>query len=160
MDLKPVQKPLKEQYRNDPSASQITLKAKGGQTETPIACSVAIGRALYRAEAHPGVGILHVDAHADLRVAMDENGDSTLVWRATVGEAHLGLLRQSRLDQASVLLKMHRELAPMPTILMGDFNEWRGRRRSELVDRVHVSGIVRFVARACLAWMVGGELGR
>lgn len=56
MDLKPVQKPLKEQYRSDPSASQITLKAKGGQTETPIACSVAIGRALYRAEAHPGVG--------------------------------------------------------------------------------------------------------
>src|ERR1700693_1593958 len=56
MDLKPVQKPLKEQYRSDPSASQITLKAKGGQTETPIACSVAIGRDLYRAEAHPGVG--------------------------------------------------------------------------------------------------------
>ncbi len=26
--------------------------------------------------------------HTDLRVAMDENGDSTLVWRATVGEAH------------------------------------------------------------------------
>jgi endonuclease/exonuclease/phosphatase family metal-dependent hydrolase len=46
--------------------------------------------------------------------------------------AHLGLLRQSRLDQASVLLKMHRELVPMPTILMGDFNEWRGRRRSSL----------------------------
>jgi endonuclease/exonuclease/phosphatase family metal-dependent hydrolase len=46
--------------------------------------------------------------------------------------AHLGLLRQSRLDQASVLLKMHRELAPMPTILMGDFNEWRNRRRSSL----------------------------
>src|ERR1700683_3295152 len=56
MDLKPVQKPLKEQYRNDPSASQITLKARGGQTETPIACSVAIGRAIYSAEAHSGVG--------------------------------------------------------------------------------------------------------
>ena len=56
MDLKPVQKPLKEQYRNDPSASQITLKAKGGQTETPIACSVAIGRALYRAEAAAKLG--------------------------------------------------------------------------------------------------------
>ena len=41
MDLKSVQKPLKEQYRNDPSASRITLKAKGGQTETPIACSAA-----------------------------------------------------------------------------------------------------------------------
>src|ERR1700690_2417153 len=56
MDLKSVQKPLKDQYRNDPSASQITLKARGGQTETPIACSVAIGRAIYNAEAHTGVG--------------------------------------------------------------------------------------------------------
>jgi uncharacterized OsmC-like protein len=56
MDLKSVQKPLKEQYRNDPSASRITLKAKGGQTETPIACSVAVGRAIYQAQAHPGVG--------------------------------------------------------------------------------------------------------
>jgi uncharacterized OsmC-like protein len=56
MDLKSVQKPLKEHYRNDPSASRITLKARGGQTETPIACSVAIGRAIYSAEAHTGVG--------------------------------------------------------------------------------------------------------
>jgi hypothetical protein len=52
MDLKSVQKPLKQQYRDDPSASHITLKARGGQTETPIACSVAIGRAIYNAEAH------------------------------------------------------------------------------------------------------------
>jgi uncharacterized OsmC-like protein len=56
MDLKSVQNPLKEQYRNDPSASRITLKARGGQTETPIACSVAIGRAIYDAQAHAGVG--------------------------------------------------------------------------------------------------------
>jgi uncharacterized OsmC-like protein len=56
MDLKSVQKPLKDQYRNDPSASRITLKAKGGQTETPIACSVAVGRTIYQAQAHPGVG--------------------------------------------------------------------------------------------------------
>jgi endonuclease/exonuclease/phosphatase family metal-dependent hydrolase len=47
--------------------------------------------------------------------------------------AHLGLLRQSRVDQASALLKAHRELAPMPTLLMGDFNEWRRNRyRSSL----------------------------
>jgi uncharacterized OsmC-like protein len=56
MDLKSVQKPLKEQYRGDPASSQITLKARGGQTETPIACSVAIGRATYQAQAHQGVG--------------------------------------------------------------------------------------------------------
>jgi uncharacterized OsmC-like protein len=56
VDLKSVQKPLKDQYRIDPSASRITLKARGGQTETPIACSVAIGRTIYSAEAHTGVG--------------------------------------------------------------------------------------------------------
>ena len=56
MDLKSVQKPLKDRYRADPSASRITLKARGGQTETPIACSVAIGRAIYDAQAHAGVG--------------------------------------------------------------------------------------------------------
>jgi uncharacterized OsmC-like protein len=56
VDLKSVQKPFKDQYRNDPAASRITLKAQGGETETPIACSVAIGRAVYNAEAHTGVG--------------------------------------------------------------------------------------------------------
>ena len=56
MDLKSVQKPLKDQYRADPASSQITLKARGGQTETPIACSVAIGRAIHNAQAHAGVG--------------------------------------------------------------------------------------------------------
>ena len=56
MDLRSLQKPLKEQYRNDPNASQITIRAKGGQTDVPIACSVDIGRAIYQAEAHQGVG--------------------------------------------------------------------------------------------------------
>lgn len=41
MDLTSIQKPLKDQYRSDPASSRITLKARGGQTETPIACSVA-----------------------------------------------------------------------------------------------------------------------
>jgi uncharacterized OsmC-like protein len=56
MDLRLVQKPLKERYSSDPASSRITLKAKGGQTETPIECSVAIGRAMYNAQAHTGVG--------------------------------------------------------------------------------------------------------
>src|SRR5882672_5189336 len=56
MDIRSLQKPLKEQYRNDPNASQITLRAKGGQTDAPVACSVDIGRAIYQAEAHSGVG--------------------------------------------------------------------------------------------------------
>lgn len=56
MDLRTIQKPLKEQYRSDPNTSRITLRAKGGQTDVPVACSVDIGRAVYQAEAHKGVG--------------------------------------------------------------------------------------------------------
>ena len=56
MDLRSLQKPLKEQYRSDPSASRITLRAKGSQTDVPVSCSVDIGRAIYQAEAHKGVG--------------------------------------------------------------------------------------------------------
>ena len=56
MDLRSIQRPLKEKYRNDPGASRITLTAKGDQTGTPIACSVDIGRAVYEAQAHSGVG--------------------------------------------------------------------------------------------------------
>ncbi len=56
MDLRSLQKPLKEKYRSDPTASHITLRAKGGQTDAPVSCSVDIGRAIYHAEAHKGVG--------------------------------------------------------------------------------------------------------
>jgi len=56
MDLRLVQRPLKEKYRSDPSASRITIRAQGSQTATPLACSVDIGRAIYQAEAHSGVG--------------------------------------------------------------------------------------------------------
>lgn len=56
MDIRSLQKPLKEQYRRDPASSRITLTAKGAETATPLACSVDIGRAMYQAEAHKGVG--------------------------------------------------------------------------------------------------------
>lgn len=56
MDLRSIQKPLKEKYRAEPEASRITLSAEGGQTDTPMACTVDIGRAIYAAEAHAGVG--------------------------------------------------------------------------------------------------------
>jgi uncharacterized OsmC-like protein len=56
MDIKSLQKPLKDRYRRDPNSSVITLTAKSGQTNTPISCSVDLGRAIYNAEAHTGVG--------------------------------------------------------------------------------------------------------
>ncbi len=56
MDLRSIQKPLKEKYRGEPGSSRITLRAQGTQIDTPIACSVDIGRAIYEAQAHKGVG--------------------------------------------------------------------------------------------------------
>ena len=46
--------------------------------------------------------------------------------------AHLGLFRLSRVDQVSALLTAFRDLPPMPSILLGDLNEWRRRGRSAL----------------------------
>jgi uncharacterized OsmC-like protein len=56
MDVRSLQRPLKEQYRREPSSSRITLTAKGSETTTPLSCSVDIGRTIYQAEAHKGVG--------------------------------------------------------------------------------------------------------
>lgn len=56
MDIRSIQKPLKDQYRRDPASSRITLTAKGSENATPLSCSVDIGRAMYQAEAHKGVG--------------------------------------------------------------------------------------------------------
>jgi uncharacterized OsmC-like protein len=56
MDLREIQKPLKERYREDPDASQITLRADGSVGEDVMSCSVDLGRAVQAAEAHTGVG--------------------------------------------------------------------------------------------------------
>ena len=56
MDLREIQRPLKEGYREDPALSQITLSARGGAGDEPVSCSVDLGRAIQEAEAHPGVG--------------------------------------------------------------------------------------------------------
>src|SRR5947207_147782 len=56
IDLRARQKPLKDRYRQEADSAKITLRARGSQADTPIACSVDIGRALYAAQAHSGVG--------------------------------------------------------------------------------------------------------
>lgn len=56
MSLREIQQPIKERYRDDPEAARITLRATGSAAGEAMACSVDIGRALYAAEAHPGVG--------------------------------------------------------------------------------------------------------
>lgn len=56
MDIRVAQKPLKDQYRQDPASSRITITAHGRQTDAPVSCSIDLGRAIYAAQAHKGVG--------------------------------------------------------------------------------------------------------
>ena len=56
MDLRSVQEPLKQGYRQAPESSKITLTAQGVSGDSPIACSVDLGRAIHEAQAHAGVG--------------------------------------------------------------------------------------------------------
>ncbi|MDE2384343.1 MAG: endonuclease/exonuclease/phosphatase family protein [Alphaproteobacteria bacterium] len=53
---------------------------------------------------------------------------------------HLGLLRHSRLAQTKALLDVFLGMAPLPTIMLGDFNEWRRARRSALARLETVFG--------------------
>jgi uncharacterized OsmC-like protein len=56
MDLREIQKPLKQRYREEPDASKITLRAEGGQGDDAMSCSVDLGRLVQEAQAHSGVG--------------------------------------------------------------------------------------------------------
>jgi hypothetical protein len=56
MDLRAVQQPIKDAYRADPDQARITLTARGAGADAPVACSVDLGRAIYEAQAHTGVG--------------------------------------------------------------------------------------------------------
>jgi uncharacterized OsmC-like protein len=54
-ELRSVQAPLKDRYREDPSAAVVTLRAAGTLGEG-ISCSVQTGRALAAAGLHPSTG--------------------------------------------------------------------------------------------------------
>ena len=54
-DLKKIQSPLKEKYREDPPSALITLTAKGKIGEA-ISCKVDTGRAMVEAGLHPATG--------------------------------------------------------------------------------------------------------
>ena len=54
--LRAIQAPIKDLYKNDPKAGLITLKAKGTLDDTNIACKIGTGRALAVAGLHPATG--------------------------------------------------------------------------------------------------------
>ena len=56
MTLRELQAPIKDHYKAEPNAAQITLRATGSTGDSVMACNVDLGRALYAAGAHAGVG--------------------------------------------------------------------------------------------------------
>jgi uncharacterized OsmC-like protein len=54
-ELKSIQAPLKERYREQPEAALVTLSATGTLGEG-VSCSVQTGRALHEAGLHPASG--------------------------------------------------------------------------------------------------------
>ncbi len=56
MDLRALQRPLKQRYREEPEAAQITLRAVAHTFESPLRCLIETTGGTIVSEAHPGVG--------------------------------------------------------------------------------------------------------
>jgi uncharacterized OsmC-like protein len=54
-ELRAIQSPLKNKYREDPEAAMITLRANGKIGEN-VSCKIETGRALVEAGLHPATG--------------------------------------------------------------------------------------------------------
>ncbi|HEX6363365.1 MAG TPA: OsmC family protein [Albitalea sp.] len=54
-DLRALQAPLKDRYRDDPEAARITLRAQGRVGEG-VTCRIETGKALVEAGLHPATG--------------------------------------------------------------------------------------------------------
>lgn len=55
-ELRAVQAPLKQQYRDDPGSAEITLRAKASLDSAGVSCRVDTGRAIAEAGLHPATG--------------------------------------------------------------------------------------------------------
>jgi uncharacterized OsmC-like protein len=60
-ELRALQAPLKQRYREDPQSARITLRAEGTLNDR-VACSVATGQAIVEAGLHPATGGTGVEA--------------------------------------------------------------------------------------------------
>ena len=55
-ELRAVQAPLKDHYRDEPGAALITLHAEGRLGDEEVSCRVETGRAMVEAGLHPATG--------------------------------------------------------------------------------------------------------
>jgi uncharacterized OsmC-like protein len=54
-ELRSIQTPLKNQYRENPESAMVTLKAQG-RIEEGVSCKIETGKALAKAGLHPATG--------------------------------------------------------------------------------------------------------
>lgn len=55
-ELRALQAPLKERYKQEPASARITLKAQGSLDSAGVTCKVQTGQALVQAGLHPATG--------------------------------------------------------------------------------------------------------
>jgi uncharacterized OsmC-like protein len=55
-ELRALQAPIKQRYKDDPAAAVVTLRAKGTLDDANIACKLETGRLLASAGLHPATG--------------------------------------------------------------------------------------------------------
>ena len=55
-DLRALQAPLKDKYKDAPESAVVTLKARGALDDSGITCKVDTGRVLVEAGLHPATG--------------------------------------------------------------------------------------------------------
>jgi uncharacterized OsmC-like protein len=55
-ELRALQAPLKDRYRDEPEAAMLTLRAEGRLGDEALTCSVDTGRAMVEAGLHPATG--------------------------------------------------------------------------------------------------------
>jgi uncharacterized OsmC-like protein len=55
-DLRALQAPIKERYRQEPAAGIVTLSSRGELGREEVTCNVETGRALVEAGLHPATG--------------------------------------------------------------------------------------------------------
>jgi uncharacterized OsmC-like protein len=56
LQLKNLQAPLKQQYKEEPARALVTLKASGSLDSPGVSCRVETGRAMVEAGLHPATG--------------------------------------------------------------------------------------------------------
>ena len=179
-ELQAAQKPLKERYREEPTAALVTLRRDGKLDSEQIACSVETGRALVEAGLHPatggsgalacsgdmllealvacaGVTLRSVATSMELDVAGTVHAEGDLDFRGTLGvdrEAPVGFTSiRLRFELASDASEEEiGEAARADRALLRRLPDARGRRprRALLLDRVGHQDRVDVLAAAAV----------